>query len=367
MELQPFSRQVLSDIVMTEPDQRAGLAENSDTGAAKSETDDLYATVPSRTENAGIIAKFRLRPARIIGLGAALSALIVGIAVYFAGHFSSPGKLDIIRQERLSANADHFALAMAVAACSKTFDLGKQPKFISQLLLGIGPNGDHFALGNEEPDSGTYAWSVGSDGNPTTERNLDAELAPSNFQRAAIYLSDAIARARVEFATNRISKYFWMSLLQITLVVIGAITTILISIKSISHPNTNATSGPYFAIGIAAIIFSSLGTAVAALNSFYHPRELYLESDRSLLALRQLHSDVVAYVTSNADLEHRDKCLAINLKDRDDPKRKQLQRWTDRFGVIVAGIGSSAGQSSSRSGEPEAIDAGTSPPPPPAK
>jgi hypothetical protein len=158
-----------------------------------------------------------------------------------------------------------------------------------------------------------------------------------------------------------------MSLLQITLVVIGAITTILISIKSISHPGTNATSGPYFAIGIAAIVFSSLGTAVAALNSFYHPRELYLESDHSLLALRQLHSDVVAYVTSNTDLEHRDKCLAINLKDRDDPKRKQLQRWTDRFGVIVAGIGSSAAQSSTRPGGLEASEPDTSPPPQPAK
>jgi hypothetical protein len=144
---------------------------------------------------------------------------------------------------------------------------------------------------------------------------------------------------------------FWF---QFTIVGIGAITTILISVKSISNSGQSEFAGHwYFWIGIAAIIFSSLGTAASALNSFYGPRETYLKTERSLSALRQLHSDIVARVTSTTDTEHPENCPKSNPANKDDLYGKQVQDWSAKYGAIVtASDNSTTTQGNANSGAP---------------
>jgi hypothetical protein len=241
-------------------------------------------------------------------------------------------------QEWQLANADHEIIATAVAACSKIFDLEAQPDFIrSQLRLDTLPDGRR----NSYLDS---------------DRQKSAkDLILSNFQRAAIYLSDSITRGRVEAATNANVNYSSMFWFQLAIVGIGAITTILISIKSIAPTGNSPTATSLSLwVGILAIIFSSVGTATSALNSFYGPRESYLKSERSLAALRQLHSEIAAKITSATDAEHPEKCPKLDPANKDDPYGKQVQDWTTKLGAIVNATdsGSSSSQSTSGSAGP---------------
>jgi hypothetical protein len=243
-------------------------------------------------------------------------------------------------QEWLLARADHESIAAAVAACSNIQDLDVQPNSIRAVLrLDTLPNGSRGLSGNPEQKSG-------------------GTLTLSNYQRAVIYLSDSIMRSRVEAATNANQNYSSMFWFQLAIVGIGAITTILISIKSIAPTGESpATNNLSLWVGILAIIFSSLGTATSALNSFYGPRESYLKSERSLAGLRQLHSDIAAKVTSTTPLPP-EKCPKIDPANKDDPQSKQVQDWTAKLAVIVnaADSGSASSQnagSSSAAGLPK--------------
>ena len=232
-------------------------------------------------------------------------------------------------QEWQLARTDHESIAAAVAACSNILDLDSQSLAVrAALRLDTLPNGSRgYFPGSEQKSQGT--------------------LTLSNYQRVVIYLSDSITRSRVEAATNANLNYSSMFWFQLAIVGIGAITTILISIKSIAptgeSPTTNNLS---LWVGILAIIFSSLGTATSALNSFYGPRESYLKSERSLAGLRQLHSDIAAKVTSTT-AQPPDKCPNITTS-KDDPQAKQVQDWTTKLAAIVnaAESGSASSQSS---------------------
>jgi hypothetical protein len=266
---------------------------------------------------------------------------IAGAVVHFGYDYFEPGGSARYRaatelsrtspaatQEWRLATADHEIIATAVAACSKIFDLGTQPSFVrAQLRL----------------DTPTESRRGSVDG----QQQKGSNLVLSNYQRTAIYLSDSITRGRVEAATSANANYSSMFWFQIAIVSIGAITTILISIKSIAPAgNSSAAMSLSLWVGILAIIFSSVGTATSALNSFYGPREAYLKNERSLAALRQLHSDIAAKVTSATDAEHPDKCPKLDPSKKDDPYAKQVQDWTTKLGAILnaADSGSSSPQ-----------------------
>jgi hypothetical protein len=157
----------------------------------------------------------------------------------------------------------------------------------------------------------------------------------TGFMRTAIYLSDSITRARIEAATTANASYGTMFWFQLAIVGLGAVTTILISAKSIVPGGANASGRASFVIGILAIIFSSIGTATAALNSFYGPRESYFKSERALSGLRQLHSEIASQVTSATDPQDPKKCPTLDPSNKNDPRAKQLADWTTKLGLIV--------------------------------
>lgn len=262
-------------------------------------------------------------------------------------------------QEWRWAHADHEIIATAVAACSNVLDLRARPGSVrEQLRLDTGPYGEARckpATASDQVDKSPAKTATASDS--------AAQLNLSNFQRAAIYLSDAIARARFENALNASANFRDMYWFQLFIVLIGAVTTILISIKSITDEDQSKRylpGGFFFTIGILAIVTSATGTAASGLNAFYGPRENYLKSERNLAALRQLHGEIAVAVAST---RKSDKCGEFRMSDaggQDDSAgssasnsqyAKWVQDWTARFGAIV-----NTSESSSASPDDAAAD-----------
>jgi hypothetical protein len=215
-------------------------------------------------------------------------------------------------QEWQSTLADHEAIAFTVAQCLDLEDLYFQPRFIKeQLMLNLFPNGvfRHYSEGSSKDNT-----SVNSNGKP---------FKLTSSQRAVIYLSNAISRARVEMADSVDDNYNRMKNLQIVIIIIGAITTLLISIKSMSNDNANI----YFIIGLFAITFSSAGTAMSALNSFYAPREAYIRNQKSLSMLKQLHVEVAVESSNEMNGEN---CQSVPLEFK-----KQVKDWSTRLAAIL--------------------------------
>jgi hypothetical protein len=162
-------------------------------------------------------------------------------------------------------------------------------------------------------------------GNLTVTSNTPP-LKLTSFQSTSLYLSNAIARARIETAAAANEHYTRMKHFQWAVAIVGAVTTILISIKSMSNQNTTL----YVIIGILAIFLSSVGTATSSLNSFYSPREAHIRNQRALSSLKQLHVEVAAEMNIETDA---DKCQAM----RENDNSKKVKNWSQRLAGIVNG------------------------------
>jgi hypothetical protein len=241
--------------------------------------------------------------------------------------FPRAGVSAVVLHEWQNARADHEAIAVTVAQCFDWGDAYVSPGFLNkQLMLDMGPTGDRLRY-PKTPDAA-----------PSKSLKL-----PS-FLRAAIYLSDAITRARVELAGALSSNACVMRVLNIAMIIIGAITTTLISVKATAG-SEQMKSSLYQIIGIAAIILSALGTMASGLNSFYNPQEQYSRHQKSLDMLKQLHVEVASAVSSQ-DL---DMCRAKMTEDAS----KKVKDWSAR----LAGIWQ-ASETTAQSGKhlPPALD-----------
>jgi hypothetical protein len=234
------------------------------------------------------------------------------------------------QQEWRLASADHEILATAIAACSKIYNLYAQPQYIqNQFRLWTGSDGRSRSSDKDEKSG---------------KSEKETALQITNYHRTAIFLSDSIARNRFEAAVNANNNYSNMFNFQLSIIIIGAITTVLISIKSISNSENWATT--YFWIGIFAIIFSSIGTATSTLNAFFGPREAYFRTERSLASLRQLHTEIAARIASS--IEDPEKCPSISRTNKDDPYAQQVQEWTTRLSAILNASDTAASNQTSK-------------------
>jgi Protein of unknown function (DUF4231) len=114
--------------------------------------------------------------------------------------------------------------------------------------------------------------------------------------------------------------------LNMVVIVIGAITTTLISVKATAGTNQTNTR-LYQIIGIAAIILSALGTMASGLNSFYNPQDKYARHQKSLYMLKQLHVEVASAVSS----QDVDLCRAT-MKE---PYITKVKDWSTRLAAIL--------------------------------
>jgi hypothetical protein len=218
-------------------------------------------------------------------------------------------------RELISARAQHFAVAAAVARCFNVDLTGKPPAaIVASLMLDLEPTGE-------------LRWP---DDTELVESKPAPRLELNNYQASMLVLSDAISRARMRIATIVADSKAKMELYQWTLIILGAITTILVSIKSMSNERTPV----FVAIGILAIISSALGTACSGIISLYSPNDAYVRSERALLQLHQLHTDLSFEAVSAAAL-----CKPINSENPEDLKTRSLKDLSTRLTEILNASG----------------------------
>jgi hypothetical protein len=246
---------------------------------------------------------------------------------------------DAVSHEWRLVYAEHKNIAEAVAACSGITYLTGQPASIrEQLRLDVLPDGGR--RGEDEAKTGAskeikeiaFAEPKGSFTEPKAPAAAGVPL--SNYARTAIYLSDGIVRSRIESANNAYYNHRVMVAFQWIIVFIGALTTILISLKSIMTTDGDMKTWS-LRIGIAAILCSSIDTATSALNAFYGPREAYLKAERSIAALRQLHSDIAIQIGSIREPQSKEEYPSFDPANKDDPLYKQVQDRKTKFAAIV--------------------------------
>jgi hypothetical protein len=152
-------------------------------------------------------------------------------------------------------------------------------------------------------------------------------------------LTKRVMSALMSLTEDATSNKTRMELFQWALVTIGAVTTILISLKSILKEGAKG----YVTVGILAVIFSAIGTACSSIIAFYTPSDGFARSERSLVQARLLHTDLSMFVASTGNVCNEMK------DDADDPKMKGIKALSARLTEILNTSGA-GGQPSEKLG-----------------
>jgi len=221
------------------------------------------------------------------------------------------------QSEWIAARADHDAILDIARECANDVD---------QIVRRINESGD---TARKVPVS-AHLLSMTLDEAPTslpTGGQPEPIVLPTpNSILPAIVLSYRIGWSRVALAEQERESEVRMNHFQWCIVLIGAITTILISIKTISQ----IRPGLQIWIGVIAMIFSTLGTATATMHSFYAPRIVHDHAQQGLQTLQALHLQLTSAVV-------RDRHPCDPPKPwPNDWRAKRIKAITDQY---VAAIG----------------------------
>jgi hypothetical protein len=106
------------------------------------------------------------------------------------------------------------------------------------------------------------------------------------------FLSESIARARVDSAQDAATAYRNLQIGTWGAILLGLATTVLVSLSSTEFGKGDGTIPR--CIRVFAIVFPALGTAVAAITAFYAPRESLSRSSQALVSFRQIHDQIAS-------------------------------------------------------------------------
>jgi hypothetical protein len=175
-------------------------------------------------------------------------------------------------------------------------------------------------------DRSTYAVYYGD-----TSRTTVAKT-PTVQEMSIVQLSNAMLNQRVELVQKANDSYSWLQWLTI---LIGLVTTVVVSISTtelFGKSDTRLGKG----LRLLAILLPALGTAVAALNAFYNPRDDWNKASNTLANLTQLHGQMSVGI------------WALDCPI-DDTKRKgvlaKLEEWTKRYNDVITIAESTPGAS----------------------
>jgi len=137
-----------------------------------------------------------------------------------------------------------------------------------------------------------------------------------------IDLSKALSEQRIALMPKVRSTYFYWQLATIISIGIGMITTILVSVSSTEFGRGD---GPHQRlIRVLAIIFPALGTATAAVVSFYSPQVEWGQASRTLASETQLHDQIALTVWKLT-------CPTSDADDSAKPLKDNLDNWSKRY------------------------------------
>jgi hypothetical protein len=170
----------------------------------------------------------------------------------------------------------------------------------------------------------------GAEGSSLEKQDVEIQ---DPYSSAVLYLSREIVAKRAELASEARTAYRQVARFEWVIVVIGAITTILISLKSvIDNPFKRWNTW----IGVFAIVFSAAGTAASGLNAFYGGREAHARDERLLSYLRRMHNDMAVTVAIRKR-DVRGHCMSLADGSENDIQllRTQLTNWATGLQTIL--------------------------------
>lgn len=251
----------------------------------------------------------------------AASAALPTEALFLNSLASKPDSHD----EWWSARADHRLVAAAVLNCKRVagVTVANAPRdYFSALLLDLDPSGAHFfkAEGGQ-PNSATAPASSASPGSSPASLASSAlkPLILTGADQFALSLSDEVARARIAAASGAETSVPWVEKLGWSTVVIAALATLFVTLqgkmKPVEASDKEMAEGFwrrvfYVLIGrgasfrwvaFLAISLSIASTSLTGLKQVYDPTRTLTQNTRTLLALRQLHAEIIQGLACSSD------------------------------------------------------------------
>jgi hypothetical protein len=141
-------------------------------------------------------------------------------------------------------------------------------------------------------------------------------------QHTLIQLSKELSEQRIGLIPKARSAHFFWEVATVISIAIGMITTILVSVSSTEFGRGDGRSQRL--IRMFAIIFPALGTATAAMISFYSPQTEWGQASRTLASETQLHDQMALTVW-------RLTCPTTDTDDSAKPLADNLENWSKRF------------------------------------
>jgi hypothetical protein len=226
-----------------------------------------------------------------------------------------------LANEWRAARSDHKIIAYVIARCLNADISTMAPDTFSMLMLDLRPNGDHF-------------WRAGADTSGLTSRAQPQEKEPQitrlgTYEGAILALSDAVSRARVAAAAGAGGFYPQMWWFGWTSVLVSALATMVVTLRA----SMGATQGwvPRVA-GIFAILLSTAATVLTGAKQFWDPTNAYMRNETALLALKQLHQEIVLTFVVSWDAS---KC---QLGDGNDSEQStKFVRWRNTLVSLQIG------------------------------
>ena len=142
-------------------------------------------------------------------------------------------------------------------------------------------------------------------------------------EHTLVQLSTQLSEQRLRLIPKVRSAYFFWQLATLISIAIGMVTTILVSVSSTEFGRGDGPGQRL--IRVFAIIFPALGTATAAVISFYSPQLEWGQASRTLASETQLHDEIALTVWK----------LTCPSTDTDDnsakPLTDNLENWSKRY------------------------------------
>jgi len=186
----------------------------------------------------------------------------------------------------------------------------------STLLLDLRPDGGHsWVKETGEKETRDISTDVLADTSKTQGDTPNQTPPPTLdqlelFDQAMLAISDSIARARL--AAARGADKFFPDMIRFgwAAVIISALATMFVTLKASLSPNPSSESGTFgwhwerfwiFTFGFLAIGLSTTTTILASAKQFWDPTAAYMRNEGTLVALRQLHEQIVLDFVSSVD------------------------------------------------------------------
>jgi hypothetical protein len=252
----------------------------------------------------------------IIAVAVVAVALVVGIAGYRTSLFGLAGQKPTVAStstdqfmsivENRQAWFDHRTIASWVASCLSVHSPENLPETYRWTLE---PPGRYFNVWKEEQPNGDITLQ----------------------HRAVIGLSNALFVERTDSREQLAQAFTSLQKFQVTIIVIGLLTTVFISLSSteLISESTRFWQTTKMTVKVFAIVLPAIGTAIAALNTFYDPKSDLIRYGRTLDSAGLLHRQVALGITGLS-------CTA--QKDSDDWKKNtaQIDTWINAHKTLMS-------------------------------